>query len=122
MDPIYFDFTDTYFGAEKYKKAPPTLEYPIGATVLKAAWRIVAPGEKAGGAFTTKATIDLLESDNKGGLKTTGETEPNVTVALAGVHVVGVIKDHPAFVWATFEQVGNAPDLPPEQDQTRRSP
>lgn len=115
MDLIYFDFTKTYFGAEKYKNAAPTLEYPVGATVLKAAWRVVAPGEDTSNVFTTTATIDLLESDGKGGLVTNGKTEPNVTVALVGVHVVGVIKDHPEFAWGTFEQIGNAPDLPPRR-------
>jgi len=71
MDLIYFDFTKTYFKAEKYKNAAPTLEYPIGATVLKAAWRVVAPGEDTSNVFTTTATIDLLKSDVKGGLETT---------------------------------------------------
>lgn len=116
MDPVYFDFTRTYFGVDNYKKAAPTLEYPIAATVLKAAWRIVAPGEDARGVFTTTATIDLLESDGKGGAQTSGKTQPNVTVALVGVHVVGVIKDHPEFAWGTFEQIDNAPDLPPGED------
>jgi len=116
MDPVYFDFTKTYFGVENYKKAAPTLEYPIAATVLKAAWRIVAPDEDTSGVFTTTATIDLLKSDGKGGVETNGQTQPNVTVALVGVHVVGVIKDHPEFAWGTFEQIGNAPDLPPGED------
>jgi hypothetical protein len=39
-----------------------------------------------------------------------------------GVHVVGVIKDHPEFSWGTFEQVGNAPDLPPGMDPKSSSP
>lgn len=112
MDPIYFAFTQKYFGPTNYKKASPTLTYPVGATVLKAAWRIVAPNEKPTDAFTTTATIDLLESDGTGGVKASGKTEANVMVALVGVHVVGVIKDHPEFVWGTFEQVNNSPDLP----------
>ena len=122
MEPIYFDFTKSYFGVENYKKAAPTLEYPIGATVLKAAWRVVATGEDTSGVFTTTATIDLLKSDGKGGIETNGQTQPNVTVALVGVHVVGVIKDHPEFVWGTFEQIGNAPDLPPGVDPNSPSP
>jgi hypothetical protein len=35
-----------------------------------------------------------------------------VTVALVGLHVVGVTDNHPEFLWATFEQIQNAPDLP----------
>ena len=64
-------------------------------------------------AYTTTATIDLLESDGKGGVKMSGKTQSGVPVALVGVHVVGVIHGHPEFVWGTFEQVNNAPDLPP---------
>lgn len=112
MNKAYFDFTKSYFGHAKYDDAAPTLDYPIRATVLKASWRIVPPGDDAGNAFTTTATIDLLESDGKGGLKPSGKTQPNVKVALVGVHVVGVIKDHPEFVWATFERDDNAPNLP----------
>lgn len=112
MEPIYFGFTQKYFGPSNYAKASPTLAYPIGATVYKSAWRILADGENPTDAFTTTATIDLLESDGQGGLKTSGQTQSGVRVALIGVHVVGVIKDHPEFAWATFEQVKNSPDLP----------
>jgi hypothetical protein len=112
MDLIYFGFTQKYFGPTNYKKASPTLTYPIGATVLKAAWRIVPPNEKPTDAFTITATIDLLESDGMGGVKPSGKTQSGVTVALVGVHVVGVIQDHPEFAWGTFEQINNSPDLP----------
>ncbi|MBI2716636.1 MAG: hypothetical protein HYX37_19645 [Rhizobiales bacterium] len=112
MDPIYFNFTQTYFGPNNYKKAAPTLNYPIGATVIKSSWRIVAAGETVTDAYTTTATIALLESDGKGKLKASGKTQSGVKVALVGIHVVGVIKDHPEFAWSTFEQLKNAPDLP----------
>ena len=112
MDVTYFQFTQTYFGPANYANAAPTLPYPIGATVYKTSWRIVADGENPTDAYTTTATIDLLESDGQGGLKTSGQTQSGVRVALVGVHVVGVIKDHPEFAWGTFEQLNNAPDLP----------
>lgn len=32
------------------------------------------------------------------------------TLALTGIHIVGTVKDHPEFVWSTFEHVSNAPD------------
>ena len=44
MDPIYFAFTQKYFGPKNYPKASPTLDYPIGATVMKSSWRIVRAG------------------------------------------------------------------------------
>jgi hypothetical protein len=112
MDLTYFQFTQTYFGPANYANAAPTLPYPIGATVYKTSWRIVAAGENPTDAYTTTATVDLLESDGQGGVKTSGQTQSGVRVALVGVHVVGVIKDHPEFAWGTFEQINNAPDLP----------
>lgn len=112
MDLKYFAFTQRYFGPTNYAKAAPTLPYPIGATVFKAAWRIVPAGQAVTDAYTTSAEIALLESDGKGGLRASGKSQA-VTVALVGVHVVGVIKGHPEFSWGTFEHVANAPDLPP---------
>jgi len=113
MDLTYFNFTKEFFGPANYQKAAPTLPYPIGATVYKTSWRIVADGENPTDAYTTTATISLLESDGQGGLKTNGQMQSGVRVALVGVHVVGVLKDHPEFAWGSFEQINNAPDLPP---------
>mgnify|MGYP003701369405 CR=1 FL=1 len=112
MDLTYFNFTKLYFGTANYANAAPTLPYPIAATVFKTSWRILASGENPTNVYVTTATIDLLESDGEGGLKPNGQTQANVRVALVGVHVVGVIKDHPEFAWGTFEQLNNAPDLP----------
>jgi len=122
MDPIYFAFTQKYFGPNNYQKASPTLTYPLGATVFKTSWRVVQPGEDTSKVFTTKATIDLLESDGKGGIKPSGKTQSDVTVAFVGMHVVGVINDHPEFAWGTFEQVDNSPDLPAGMDPKSPDP
>jgi len=122
MDMTYFNFTKKYFGPANYAKAAPTLPYPIAATVFKTSWRILQSGENPTDVYTTTATIDLLESDGQGGLKPNGQTQPNVRVALVGVHVVGVIKDHPEFAWGTFEQVNNAPDLPAGMSPSSSSP
>lgn len=122
MDPVYFNFTQMYFGPKAYTKAPPALPYPIGATVIKSSWRIVAPNETVTDAYTTTGTIALLESDGKGKLKASGKTQSGVKVALVGIHVVGVIKDHPEFAWATFEQLKNAPDLPPNVPPSSPNP
>ena len=122
MDPIYFAFTQKYFGPKNYQKAAPTLDYPVGATVLKSSWRIVQPGEDTSNVYTTTATIALLESDGNGQLKLSGKTQSGVKVALVATHVVGVIKDHPEFVWATFEQLNTSPNLPPGMDPHSTQP
>lgn len=113
VDPIYFNFADQYYGVANYNNAPATVNFPIGATVFKASWRIVQPNENTDDVFTTKATIAKLVNDASGKAVASGETIPDVTVALVGLHVVGVIKDHPEFAWATFEHNSNAPNLPP---------
>jgi hypothetical protein len=92
MDPIYFAFTQKYFGPKNYQNASPTLNYPIGATVFKSSWRIVRPGEDTSKLYTTTAIVPKLVNAGDGKLKTSDQTE-TVTVALIGVHVVGVIKD-----------------------------
>jgi hypothetical protein len=122
MDLTYFNFTKMYFGTANYANAAPTLPYPIAATVFKTSWRILASGENPTNVYVTTATIDLLESDGQGGLKPNGQTQANVRVALVGVHVVGVIKDHPEFAWGTFEQLNNAPDLPAGMSPTSPNP
>jgi hypothetical protein len=111
MEPTYFATTQQYYGPQNYGNAQPTTTYPVGATVFKSAWRVLQPGEPTPEAYTTTATISLLQSDGKGGLETSGQTA-EATVALVGLHVVGVVENHPEFLWATFEQYGNAPDLP----------
>jgi hypothetical protein len=121
MDPIYFAFTQKYFGPKNYQNASPTLNYPIGATVFKSSWRIVRPGEDTSKLYTTTAIVPKLVNAGNGKLKTSDQTE-TVTVALIGVHVVGVIKDHPEFVWATFELPATAPDLPAGMDPHSPNP
>ena len=121
MDPIYFAFTQKYFGPKNYPKASPTLDYPIGATVMKSSWRIVRAGEDTSKLYTTTAIVPKLVNAGDGKLKTSDQTE-TVTVALIGVHMVGVIKDHPEFVWGTFELPGSAPDLPAGMDPHSPNP
>ncbi|MEZ0368227.1 MAG: hypothetical protein ACAI44_03970 [Candidatus Sericytochromatia bacterium] len=79
------------------------LEFPPGAVELKAAWKILAPGEDASDYFTLQARVPLLK--NVGAqVVDTGQTR-EATVALLSLHVVGVVQDHPEFIWATFEHV-----------------
>ena len=56
-----------------------------------------------------------------GGIEKSGDTA-TATRALVGVHGVGVVQDHPEFIWGTFEQVENAPDLPPLVPPTSETP
>jgi len=76
--------------------------FPVSSLELKISWVNAAaiPSDKIGNYFTTTAA---LSSDN-------GSTFTNTTVALLGMHVVGVVQNHPEFIWATFEHNDIAPN------------
>jgi len=113
MNDIYFKFVQQY-GGKNYAKAPNTLSFPVGAAVFKASWQVVPDGTTPAGFYTEQTTVPMLVNNPSGGIVVdpSGKTRP-VTVALVGLHVVGVTENHPEFLWATFEQENNAPDLPP---------
>lgn len=81
-----------------------------GAMELKVSWKIVSDDAKTD-FYTTKAELHLLtEVDGK--IVVDPDKTQQVTVAMVGLHVAGVVADHPELIWATFEHRNNAPDLP----------
>ena len=72
--------------------------FPVGALELKVSWvdKNAIPEGKRKDYYITKAYIE----------KETTITE----VAMLGMHVVGVVENHPEFIWATFEHDGMAPN------------
>ena len=68
-----------------------TATFPVGALELKTAWvpANAIPVDQLSDYYTTRAYITPLKD--------------TTTVALLGMHVVGVVKNHPEFIWATFE-------------------
>ncbi|MCX6952961.1 MAG: hypothetical protein NTV51_12465, partial [Verrucomicrobia bacterium] len=83
-----------------------------------ASWQIVPSNYQ--GAFTTQAQVPTLSVS--GGKIVAGPPMRSVTVALVGLHVVGVVANHPEFIWATFEQRLNAPNLPANVSPTSATP
>ncbi len=71
--------------------------FPVGSLELKTSWVDVnaLPASEAGNYFTTTAVI--MPGSKK------------ITAALLGMHVVGVVENHPEFIWATFEHLDMAP-------------
>jgi len=122
LNDAYFTFVQQNGGAG-YGKAADTLTFPVGAAVFKASWKVVPSGTPPAGFYTEKATVPLLINKPGGGIAVdpSGKTRP-VTVALVGLHVVGVTDNHPEFLWGTFEQVQNAPDLPPGMQPNSSDP
>src|SRR5262245_21029190 len=113
VDRVFYEFirSKKYFDPAVFEDAPADENFPVGALEFKYSWRVLADGEDSAKFFVLPAEIQLLvEVDGKVVIDPT-RTE-RVNVALVGVHVVGIVKDHPEFIWATFEHVDNAPDLP----------
>ncbi|WP_430412262.1 hypothetical protein [Kordia sp.] len=89
--------------AKKYAKelanggldANNTETFPVGSLELKTSWisTSVIPESDRGNYYTTNASVDGTTTE----------------VAMLGMHVVGVVENHPEFIWATFEHNSMAP-------------
>jgi hypothetical protein len=95
----------------------PSINYPIdaktqqGSTELKVSWMIVEAGDDVSDMFTTSAEIATLENVN-GKIQVSNTQTQVVTLALVGFHIAGIVNGHPEMVWATFEHLENAPNMP----------
>lgn len=67
--------------------------FPVGALEVKASWIDAKALKDPSNYFITDGEIDGVKAQ----------------VALLGMHVVGVVENHPEFVWATFEHDNLAP-------------
>ncbi|WP_367391872.1 hypothetical protein [Lewinella sp. LCG006] len=76
--------------------------FPIGSVELKVSWvdADALDPSVADAYYTTTAAVQ--QADNSYRVE---------TVALLGMHVVGVVINHPEFIWATFEHHDMAPDF-----------
>jgi hypothetical protein len=82
-----------------------------GAIEVKAAWKLLGPGDDPTQFYTVVATlIDPV----------TGDQIPDMTMGLVGLHIITWTSSaspgtgSPSQgVWSTFEHVANAPDAPP---------
>lgn len=121
LNPAFADFVKQQGlnQIEKLLKAPQQgglaaeLEFPPGAIELKAAWRVLEAGEDPNSYFHLPARVPVLR--NQAGKVVPTEQWREVEVVLLSLHVVGVVQDHPEFIWATFEHVDaqGRPDLGP---------
>lgn len=78
------------------------ITFPVGALELKTSWIDASALKDSSTYFVTQGVIN--------GVKT--------KVALLGMHVVGIVENHPEFVWATFEHE----NLAPAYDWTKATP
>lgn len=118
--PVYASvhMNDSYFNTAKknlianggYQKN--TGNFDVGAAVFKATWLRTGNGVSApAGSYVTQANVPVLVNTN-GVVAPDGNKTVQVEVALLGLHVVELTKEHPEFLWGTFEHNLNAPMLP----------
>jgi len=90
------------------QKATPNINFPmgssstaVGATEIKAAWKVLGPGDDPTRFFTQQAIVynDAAGDPSPG-------TNP-VTVGLVGLHIAHKAQGQPTWAWSTFEQVDN---------------
>ncbi|MGD8588762.1 MAG: hypothetical protein PVG22_07995 [Chromatiales bacterium] len=101
----------------------PNTEFPIdgsnGSLELKASWKIVEEGEDTSDMFTMKTSVmkmvnckNIITIASENCPTEDGVLTRDVTVALVGFHIGGIVKGHPEMIWATFEHKRNAPNVP----------
>ncbi len=95
---------------QSVQKLDPETEFPVDAIELKASWKIVEEGEDASDFFTMKSSVYKLVNKN-GKIIVDNTQKIDVTLAMVGFHIGGVVKGHPEMIWATFEHKDNAPDV-----------
>ena len=86
-----------------------TGDLPVGTTELKLAWRIIEEADKANYIWME---ADIVLSD---------DSDIKELLGLVGFHLVKGTKEHPEFVWASFEHDNNAPDCIDAETTTDQS-
>ncbi|WAC01546.1 hypothetical protein N7U66_16505 [Lacinutrix neustonica] len=94
MDDISYNTMIKYAPqAEADSTSVKNIAFPVGALELKTSWIDVKGLQDASTYFVTEGLINGVPTQ----------------VALLGMHVVGVVENHPEFIWATFEHDALAP-------------
>ncbi len=91
------------------------LEFPQGCIEIKSAWQLVDGASARPGYFVVTGGVPHLSVDGMSRLVSDPTPVRVVPVALVAIHVVFTLKDHPEFVWSSFEHVdgsGNADTAP----------
>lgn len=119
VNDAFYQFvrTNRLYLREEYLRWPDAVGFPVRSMELKSSWKIVDDDTNTDGYFSTTALIHPLVcadgGDNCVGKDVQVDTSvvQEAKVVLVGLHVVGVVEDHPEFIWSTFEHIDNAPNL-----------
>lgn len=113
IDDIYHKFImdNKLYDPAVFQKFDKNANFPKGAISLKVSWKIVGEGDDTSKFYTTTAKLAKLGKNSDGEIIVTDEMIEE-RVAMVGFHLALVVKDHPEFIWGTFEHDDNAPDWP----------
>ncbi|TAK62091.1 hypothetical protein [Methylobacter sp.] len=78
-----------------------------GSMEIKAAWKILSGNDQVSQFYTRQATINVDKAHSVSGK---AFSIKNVTVGLVGMHILYKPSSF-GWIWSTFEQVNNAPDI-----------
>ncbi len=123
LNETFWDFvtSNSLYALESLQRISPTADFPDNTLELKVSWRVAALLDTQGNPtktfipdadqhyYTAQSTVPVVEVVDGKVTDNTGKTQ-SVELALVGMHVVGVVQNHPEFIWATFEHKANAPD------------
>jgi hypothetical protein len=113
LNRTYYDYVVSHGFYDSKNQSGKTISFPyssntragIGTIKVKAAWKIMGmPGSKQPDDTSRFYTTTALILD-----PATNKCEPHL-VGLVGLHIVMKTEQLPQWLWATFEQVDNAPD------------
>jgi hypothetical protein len=77
----------------------------LGAIMVKAAWKVLGPGDDPRRFHTSRALVYTPPSVNP----PVTESCSTQTAGLVGLHIAHKVNSAPQWVWSTFEQVDNDP-------------
>ena len=111
MNDIYRDFVLKHklYTQEGMQDVDAGLNFPNGSMSLKAAWKIVQPGEDVSAFYSTDAPIQLLAIANDKVVIPENAKQVTAKVVLVGFHIAVYVNKHPEAIWATFEHKDNSP-------------
>jgi hypothetical protein len=78
------------------------------AMELKTSWVEASSLTDASSYFTIDAVIPTYDTSNSSKWIVNGER--TTRLALAGIHIIGTMNDHPEMVWSTLEHLNNTPN------------
>ena len=128
LNQTYWDFvvSNEYYGLDNLQAATAEDVFPVGTLELKVSWRVASEGENVyiedaeRRYYVVDAAVPTYAVRNNRVVATDGTRA--VTLAMVGMHVVGVVNGHHEFVWATFEQLDNAPNSEPDSGPATDGP